>query len=61
VNPQNLPVVSRNKKAWMKSEIWYEYLHQLNTEMRISGRHIIQVTDNCPSHPPVDEPPKNYE
>jgi len=45
----------------MKIEIWYEYLHQLNTEIRISGRLIILVTDNCPSHAPVDQPLKNYE
>jgi len=37
VNPDNLPVVYRfNKKAWLLTGLWYEFLRRLNEEMRIS-------------------------
>jgi len=62
INPHNLPVTYRyNRKAWMLSGIWYEYLRKLNDKMRIQGRKIILITDNCPSHPRPDSPPDNYE
>jgi len=62
INKNNLPVIYRNnKKAWMLSGIWYEYLRELNTEMEKNKRRIALVTDNCPSHPPPDRPPKGYD
>lgn len=61
INKDNLPVVYRyNKKAWMLSGLWYEYLTDLNKEMARLKRRIILVTDNCPSHPPTNKPPKGY-
>lgn len=61
VNKANLPVIYRyNKKAWMLVGIWYEFLRALDTEMRISGRHIALVTDNCPTHPHPECPPANF-
>lgn len=58
----NLPVTYRhNQKAWMLSGIWYEFLGNLNRKMRLEGRRIALITDNCPSHPPAETPPKNYQ
>jgi len=50
-----------NRKAWMLSGIWYEYLRKLNDKMRIQGRKIILITNNCPSQPYPDAPSDNYE
>ena len=41
------------------SDIWYEYLNQLNTEMQTMSHNIVLVTDNC-SHLPAHKPPKGY-
>ena len=61
INPQNLPVSYRyNKKAWMLSGIWYEFLSSLNKEMAKQKRQIALVTDNCPGHPRPENPPKDY-
>ena len=57
----NLPVVYKhNKRAWILSGLWYEYLAGLEKEMKKQGRHILLITNNCPSHPPPTEPPQNY-
>jgi len=62
INKNNLLVIYRNnKKAWVLSGIWYEYLRELNTEMEKNKRRIALATDNCPSHPPPDRPPKGYD
>lgn len=61
INRDKLPVVYRyNKKAWMLSGLWYEYLGNLNKDMATVDRKIVLVMDNCPSHPPVNRPPKDY-
>ena len=61
VNPNNLPVLYKhNKRAWMLSGLWYEYLGALDKEMKKQGRRILLITDNCPSHPLLTEPPQNY-
>ena len=61
INADNLPVVYKhNKRAWMLSGLWYDYLVGLEKEMRKQGRHILLITDNCPSHLPPTEPPQNY-
>ena len=60
-NKDNLPVVYRNnKKAWILSGIWYEYLRDFNTEMAKAKLRIALAMDNCPSHPLVNQPPKGY-
>ena len=28
--------------------------------MELQGRQIALISDNCPSHPPIDKPPKDY-
>jgi hypothetical protein len=61
INPANLPVNYRyNKKAWMLTGIWCDFLRTLNTQMRIEQRHIALITDNCPIHPNPLRPPNNY-
>ncbi|CUS07543.1 unnamed protein product [Tuber aestivum] len=62
INPANLPVIYRhNKKAWLLTGLWYEFLRKLNDEMRIARRHIALVTDNCPTHPQPTSPPIDYK
>ena len=62
INAANLPVVYRhNKKAWLLTGLWYEFLRGLNNEMRIAQRQIALVTDNCPTHPPPTAPPIDYK
>ncbi|QRW11097.1 tigger transposable element-derived protein 6 [Ceratobasidium sp. AG-Ba] len=39
-----------NKKAWMTSEIWREYLSNLNADMQVQDRHILLLCDNASSH-----------
>ena len=47
-----LPVIYRNnKKAWMTSKIYEDYLQTLDNKMRRQKRHIILFVDNAPSHP----------
>jgi len=61
INPDNLPIVYKsNKKAWMLSGIWYEFLGKLNDDMKAQGRHIALITDNAPTHPPPEKPPIEY-
>ena len=61
INPENLPIVYKsNKKAWMLSGIWYEFLGKLNEDMKAQGRHIALITDNAPTHPPPEKPPIEY-
>lgn len=62
INIHNLPITYWfNKKAWMLSGLWYEFLRTLNEEMRIARRNIALLSDNCPSHPHPNSPPENYE
>ena len=44
----------------MLSGLWYEYLTDLNKEMALLVRGIILVTNNRPSYPPTNKPPKRY-
>jgi len=61
INIANLPVFYMfNKRAWMLSGLWYEFLCSLNDEMRIQHRHIALISDNCPSPPPPEKPPIDY-
>lgn len=62
VNSANLPVTYRyNKKAWMLSGIWYEYLRGLEANMKAQGRRIALLADNAPTHPPPNRPPVEYK
>jgi len=50
-NKKRLPVVYRhNKNAWMRSEIFKEFLIKLNRKMIKENRKILLFVDNCSSH-----------
>jgi hypothetical protein len=52
LNKDSLPVVwKHNKKAWMTSDLFQEWLQDLNRKMRLQRRHILLFIDNAPSHP----------
>lgn len=51
VTVETLPVIWKsNKKAWMTSEIFEEWLATVNTQMRKAKRKIVIVMDNATSH-----------
>lgn len=61
INPKNLPMEYRcNKKAWILSGLWYEYLHKLNTDMKSQNGKIALITDNAPTYPPPNQTPEDY-
>ncbi|GFS86403.1 tigger transposable element-derived protein 6 [Trichonephila clavipes] len=39
-----------NKKAWMTTELFNEWLVQLNSDMKREKRHILLFLDNCTVH-----------
>lgn len=52
VNIKNLPVSwYGNKRAWMTSSIFTEWVTQLNKQMKQRKRKILLFIDNCPAHP----------
>ena len=60
-NPRALKNVQRNrlgvtyvanKKAWMTSAIFTDWLHKINADMKRKRRHILLFLDNATSHPP---------
>ena len=49
-----LPITYRtNKKAWMTSSLFKEWLERLNSKMHLQGRHILLFVDNCGAHPDI--------
>lgn len=42
-----------NKRAWMTSNIFMEYVNWFNNKMQVQGRKVLLMLDNCPAHPPV--------
>jgi len=56
INKNKLPVAWRaNKKAWINSTLYIEWLTNLNAIMKNKKRHILLVVDNCPAHPIVPD------
>ena len=52
LKPGSLPVSYKyNKKAWMTSAIFQEWVTELNKSMKCQGRKILLFIDNAPSHP----------
>ncbi|XP_057299235.1 tigger transposable element-derived protein 4-like [Hydractinia symbiolongicarpus] len=41
------------KKAWMDSEIFTDYVKKLDVKFETAGRKIVLIIDNCPAHPEV--------
>ncbi|KAI0221967.1 Tigger transposable element-derived protein 6, partial [Lamellibrachia satsuma] len=49
-----LPITYRaNRKAWMTSVLFKEWLDKLNSKMKLQGRNILLFVDNCGAHPEV--------
>ena len=40
-----------NKRGWMTTPIFTEFLNSLNNKMRWQNRHILMFQGNCSSHP----------
>ena len=38
------------KKSWMESQIFEEWVHKLDRTIRMEGRKIVLLIDNCPAH-----------
>lgn len=52
VNVNNLPVIWRaNRKAWMTTDLYKEYVLRLNKRMSVQQRNVLLFVDNAPSHP----------
>uniref|UniRef100_A0ABM0MZN5 Tigger transposable element-derived protein 4-like n=1 Tax=Saccoglossus kowalevskii TaxID=10224 RepID=A0ABM0MZN5_SACKO len=55
INLKNLPVdYYANKKAWMNSKIFEDWLRKFDRKMRRQGRKILLFADNAPSHPTIN-------
>jgi predicted DNA-binding protein YlxM (UPF0122 family) len=55
IDPKNLPVSYRfNKKAWMTSAIYEDWLKTVNKTMKRQNRNILMFVDNAPSHPQLN-------
>ncbi len=51
INKASLPVTYyANSKAWMRSDIFVEWLHHLDNWFRIMDRKILLLIDNAASH-----------
>ena len=51
VTPDNLPVTwKHNKKAWMTTAVFKDWLNQLNETMKKKKRRIIPFVDKATSH-----------
>ena len=59
INRALLPVeYHANKKAWMRSDIFFPWLYSLNRNFSAANRHILLLIDNAPSHFVSGEIPK---
>ena len=52
IDVDNLPVIYRhNKKAWMTGDLFTEWLQNWNRELKLAGKNILLLVDNCSAHP----------
>ena len=53
---KNLPCKYKSqKKSWMDSQIFEEWVRKLDRTFRMEGRKIALLIDNCPAHPSVSD------
>ena len=51
-NIRSLPVCyTSNKRAWMTSDIFEEYMRNLDKKFANEDRKVLMFIDNCPAHP----------
>lgn len=43
-----------NKKAWMTSYIFNEFVQRFDRKMAAQSRHVALIVDNCPAHPKIE-------
>ena len=43
-----------NKRGWMTTDIFIEFLNSLNNKMKRQNRHILMFLENCPLHPHIN-------
>ena len=49
---RNLPCQYKSqKKSWMDSEIFSDYVRRLDAKFHVEGRKIALIIDDCPAHP----------
>ncbi|XP_053381940.1 tigger transposable element-derived protein 4-like [Mercenaria mercenaria] len=54
-NVKSLPTTHKaNKKAWMTSEIFTEWVRKLDPDMTRNQRSVVLIVDNCPAHPKIN-------
>jgi hypothetical protein len=44
-----------NRKAWMVSSLFENWLRHIDRRMAVQGRKIILFIDNCPAHPKIQD------
>ena len=53
-NVKSLPAVWKaNRKAWMTSQIFEEWVRKFDKKMLLQGRSVALIVDNCPAHPAI--------
>jgi len=51
LNLSRLPVIYKsNSRAWMRADIWENWLRYLDVGFRIQNRKVLLLIDNAPSH-----------
>ena len=53
-NVKHLPCEYKSqKKSWMNSKIFVEWVRKLDRKFRADDRNIALIIDNCPAHPSI--------
>ena len=62
LNVTQFPATWRaNRRAWMTSNLFEEWLHQVNNKMKHEKRRILMFLDNAPCHPELRETLSNIK
>ena len=55
-NVKHLPCEYKSqKKSWMNSEIFEEWVRKLDRKFRADDRNVALIIDNCPAHPSISD------
>lgn len=54
-NIRHLPCRYRSqKKSWMNSDLFEEWVKELDRRFKSENRNVVLIVDNCPAHPRID-------
>ena len=54
-NIKQIPVrYEANPKAWMRSDLFEAEMKRFDRRMKLQGRKVVMIVDNCPAHPAVE-------